>query len=45
MTKQTQKTKFFKKLKNIGFKKVITDDGLVMYQITSRKINQQKETK
>jgi arginine repressor len=44
MKKQTQKTKLFKKLKDIGFKKVPTTDGFVMYELTPSRLNQQKET-
>jgi hypothetical protein len=54
--KQTQKTKTFLSLpvkeniidipilEKIGFKKVPTTDGFVMYELTPSRLNQQKET-
>jgi hypothetical protein len=53
--KQTQKTKTFLSLpvkeniidipilEKIGFKKVPTTDGFVMYELTPSRLNQQKE--
>jgi len=31
-------------LKKLGFKKIPSDDGFVMYELTPSKLNQQKET-
>jgi len=31
-------------LEKIGFKKIPSDDGFVMYELTPSKFNQQKET-
>jgi hypothetical protein len=45
MKKKQQKTKnkFYKKLTKIGFKKIPSDDGFVMYELTPSKLNQPKE--
>jgi hypothetical protein len=43
MKKKQQKTKNFKKLTKIGFKKIPSDDGFVMYELTPSKLNQPKE--
>jgi hypothetical protein len=44
MKNKKQKPKLFKKLKDIGFKKVPTTDGFVMYELTPSRLNQPKET-
>ena len=56
MKKQTQKTKTVLSspvkeniidipiLEKIGFKKIPSDDGFVMYELTPSRLNQQKET-
>jgi hypothetical protein len=38
-----QKNKF-STLEKIGFKKIPSDDGFVMYELTPSRLNQQKET-
>jgi len=42
-SKAAQKNKF-STLEKIGFKKIPSDDGFVMYELTPSKLNQQKET-
>ena len=40
---QKTKNKLHKKLTKIGFKKIPSDDGFVMYELTPSKLNQPKE--
>ena len=42
-SKAAQKNKF-STLEKLGFKKIPSDDGFVMYELTPSKLNQQKET-
>jgi hypothetical protein len=37
MKKLKTKNKFFKKLEDIGFEKIPSDDGFVMYELTPSK--------
>jgi len=43
MKKQKNKEDFFKPLKNLGFKKVKTNDGLLMFELTPSKLNPSKK--
>ena len=42
MKKQKTENKFFKKLEDIGFEKIPSDDGFVMYELTPSKLKQPK---